>query len=208
MDWWKQLDKQVADYLPELKIVCDEPMSSHTSFRIGGPAKRMAFPQNGEQMVLLLNFARDCGANPLVIGNGSNLLVADDGLERLVIETSGMKQVRLWEKPNTILAEAGATLARVATFACEQGLAGLEFAHGIPGTVGGAVCMNAGAYDGEMKQVLLGASVLFPEPKPTPAAMPSGRLWIAMAVTNSRTLLRVWVCPGWLSCSFPVSWCR
>ena len=164
MDWWTDLDKWTADYLPDLRMACDEPMSRHTSFRIGGPARRMAFPERGEQLVLLLDHAIACGARPLVIGNGTNLLCPDAGLDRLVIDTSaGLNRVEAGGTPGTILAEAGASLARVADFACRQGLAGLEFAHGIPGTVGGAVCMNAGAYGGEMGQVVQGAAVLFPE---------------------------------------------
>ena len=163
MDWYTQLDKQIADYLPDLRVERDEPMSRHTSFRIGGPARRMAFPERGEQLVLLMGFAEDCGARPLVIGNGTNLLAPDRGLDRLVVNTSAMSRVELGPEPYTIQAEAGVSLARLADFACKQGLTGLEFAHGIPGTLGGAVCMNAGAYDGEMKQVVRSVTLLFPE---------------------------------------------
>ena len=163
MDWYTQLDKQIADYLPDLRVARDEPMSRHTSFRIGGPARRMAFPERGEQLVLLMGFAEDCGARPLVIGNGTNLLAPDRGLDRLVVNTSAMSRVELGPEPYTIQAEAGVSLARLADFACKQGLTGLEFAHGIPGTLGGAVCMNAGAYDGEMKQVVRSVTLLFPE---------------------------------------------
>ena len=138
-------------------------MSRHTSFRIGGPARRMAFPASGAQLVLLLSFARECGARPLVIGRGTNLLCPDAGLDRLVIETSGLARLEPGAAPDTILAEAGVSLARLGEFACQQGLSGLEFAHGIPGSVGGGVCMNAGAYGGEMKQVISSVSVLFPE---------------------------------------------
>ena len=139
-------------------------MDRHTSFRIGGPARRMAFPERGEQLVLLLDMAARCGARPLVMGNGTNLLAPDEGLDRLVIDTSaGLSRVEAGGTPGTSLAEAGASLARVADFACRQGLAGLEFAHGIPGTVGGAVCMNAGAYGGEMAQVVREATLLLPE---------------------------------------------
>ncbi len=163
MTWETQLDKWAADYLPDLKIVCNELMSRHTSFRVGGPAKRMAFPTSGEQVVLLMDYARECGARPLVIGNGTNLLAPDEGLNRLVIDTSaGLNRLEL-EEADVLTAEAGVSLARLADFACKQGLKGLEFAHGIPGTVGGAVCMNAGAYDGEMKQVIESVTVLFPE---------------------------------------------
>lgn len=164
MDWTTELDKWIADYLPDLRVARDEPMSRHTSFRVGGPAKRMAFPGSREQMVLLLSFARECGARPLIIGNGTNLLAPDEGLDRLVIDTSqGLDRVERGEEPDTVAAEAGVSLARLADFACRQGLTGLEFAHGIPGTVGGGICMNAGAYDGEMKQVVQSVSVLFPE---------------------------------------------
>ena len=162
MDWTIEFDKKVSDYLPDLKIMVDEPMRNHTSFRIGGPAKRMAFPCNGEQMVILTGLAEECGIRPLVIGNGTNLLVADEGLDRLVINTSSMNEIELGEN-GRITAGAGVSMARLADFACRQGLAGLEFAHGIPGTLGGAVCMNAGAYDGEMKQVVENVTLLFPE---------------------------------------------
>ena len=163
MDWYIQFDKQIEAYLPDLKVAREEPMSRHTSFRVGGPARRMAFPERGEQLVLLMRFAQACGARPLVIGNGSNLLVADEGLDRLVVNTSAMNQITREEDPAVLTAGAGVSLARLADFACKQGLTGLEFAHGIPGSVGGAVCMNAGAYDGEMKQVVEQVTILFPE---------------------------------------------
>jgi len=163
MDWWIAFDRSISEYMPDLKVVCDESMSRHTSFRIGGPAKRMAFPNNAEQLVLLMNFAAECGARPLVIGNGTNLLVPDEGLDRLVIDTSAAMARLKKGEGDTLIAEAGVPLARLADFACREGLTGLEFAHGIPGTVGGAVCMNAGAYGGEMKQVIESVTVLFPE---------------------------------------------
>lgn len=164
MDWTIQFDRRVSTDLPELKILQEEPMSRHTSFRIGGPAKRMAFPHSAGELLKLLRIARFCEANPLVIGNGTNLLAPDEGLDRLVIGLShGLNRIENGPEPNTIMAEAGVSLARAADFACKQGLSGLEFAHGIPGTVGGGVCMNAGAYGGEIKQVLSGAAVLFPE---------------------------------------------
>ena len=144
MDWYKQLDKEIAEKLPDLKVMCDEPMKYYTSFRIGGPARRMAYPERVEQFVALLDLAYACGANPLVIGKGTNLLVADEGLDRLVINTAAMSGIQSGGETGVLLAEAGAPLVRLADFACKLGLAGLEFAHGIPGSVGGAVCMNAG----------------------------------------------------------------
>ena len=164
MEWFEELDKWAEDYLPDLRMVREEPMSRHTSFRVGGPARRMAFPERAEQLVLLLNFARECGARPLVVGNGTNLLCPDAGLDRLVIDTSaGLTRVEPGAEANTLTAECGAPLARLALSACEAGLTGLEFAHGIPGTVGGGLAMNAGAYGGELRQAVQSVKVLFPE---------------------------------------------
>ena len=162
MAWFETLDKKITDYLPDLEYVKDEPMAKHISFRVGGPAKRMAFPKNAEQVVLLMNFAEEAGARPLVIGNGTNLLVPDEGLDRLVInmarEFASVGKMGECE----LTATAGISLARLAMFACEQGLTGLEFSHGIPGTLGGAVVMNAGAYGGEMKDVITSVTLLDP----------------------------------------------
>ena len=163
MDWTTQLDKWAAAYLPDLNILHNEPMSRHTSFRIGGPAKRMACPASGEQLVLLMGFAQEQGIHTLVIGNGTNLLTPDEGLDALVIDTSAAMHAMEAKEDGRISAAAGVSLARLADFACRQGLAGLEFAHGIPGTLGGAVCMNAGAYGGEMRQVLESVTALFPD---------------------------------------------
>ncbi len=160
MLWYEALDKKLEDYLPELRVEKDEPMSRHTSFRIGGPARRMAFPVTKEQVVILMGLAQECEARVIVIGNGTNLLAADEGLDALVVNTSELCEIRKIDDV-TLEADAGISLARLATFACSEGLSGLEFAHGIPGTLGGAVCMNAGAYDGEMKQVLLSATALY-----------------------------------------------
>lgn len=163
MVWYEALDKKIKDYLPEVKVLCDEPMASHTSFRIGGPAKRMAFPTETEQVVLLVSFAQELGITPLLMGNGTNLLVGDQGIDGLVINTKGMEKITPGENEGEIVAQAGASLTRTALFALENGLSGLEFAHGIPGSVGGGISMNAGAYGGEMKDVLAGAAILFPE---------------------------------------------
>ncbi len=162
MLWYEALDKKLEDYLPELKVEKEEPMSRHTSFRIGGPARRMAFPVTKEQVVILTGFAEECGARVIIIGNGTNLLASDEGLDALVINMSELCGIRKVDDV-TLEADAGVSLARLATFACGEGLSGLEFAHGIPGTLGGAVCMNAGAYEGEMKQVLLSAMALYPD---------------------------------------------
>lgn len=159
MPWYEELDRKIAEYLPDLRYQKDEPMSSHCSFRVGGPARRMAFPERGEQLVILLQLAEDCTARPLILGKGSNVLPPDGGLERLVIETGGLAVLSAGED-GTITAEAGVPLARLAEFAAQRGLAGLEFAHGIPGTVGGGVYMNAGAYGSDISRVCVSAEVM------------------------------------------------
>lgn len=162
MNWKEELDKLLLERLPSVKVVCDEPMSRHTSFRVGGPAARMAFPATCEELAALVEIASACGARPLIIGKGTNLLAADEGLDRLVIDTSAAMNKLEEIEPGVLSAEAGVSLAQMAVFAQQRGWKGLEFAHGIPGTVGGAMCMNAGAYDGEMKQVVRSVTLLIP----------------------------------------------
>lgn len=129
-------------------------MSRHTTFKIGGNARLMAFPENEKQIASLI---KECRANDVrytVVGNGSNLLVSDNGIDAVVIQMGkSFSDVRLIDG-ETIYAEAGAQLMKVCRFALENGLSGLEFAYGIPGSCGGAAFMNAGAYGGEMKNVL------------------------------------------------------
>lgn len=154
MQWYEQLDEKIRDYLPDMTVERDVPMSRHTSFRIGGPARRMAFPESREQLVILLGLAEECGIRPFLLGRGTNLLVSDRGLDTLVIKTAErMTSIRRLDDV-TLEADVGVLLSRLAVYAQQAGLAGLEFAHGIPGSLGGAVCMNAGAYGGEMKDVL------------------------------------------------------
>lgn len=160
MLWYESLDQKIQQYLPDLAVECDVPMQRHTSFRIGGPARRMAFPVNREQLVILLGLAQECGIKPFILGKGTNLLVADEGLDTLVIKTEQMNAICQVDDV-TLEADAGISLARLAVFAQQNGLAGLEFAHGIPGSLGGAVFMNAGAYGGEMKQVVIEVAALF-----------------------------------------------
>ena len=162
MAWLTLLDKKIADYLPDMMVAQDEPLSRHCSFRIGGAARRMAFPKNGEQLILLQAFAEECGARTILLGRGSNVLFPDEGLDALVISTEEMDEITSPE-PGLYVARAGATLNRLALQACRDGYTGLEFAHGIPGSVGGGVCMNAGAYDGELRHVIEWVEVLFPE---------------------------------------------
>ena len=131
-----------------------EPLSEHTSFRIGGPVRAMVFPEGEDQLVLAARILRETGSSPLLIGNGSNLLAADGPIDRIAIKTQGEMLRIARREGNCIYASAGMLLSRVATAARDLGYTGLEFAHGIPGTLGGAVFMNAGAYGGEMAQVV------------------------------------------------------
>ena len=160
MPWFDSFDA-AAGRFAGMEILYDEPMALHTTFRIGGPAKRMARPRSTEEAAALLTLAEAEGWPVLTLGNGSNLLAADSGLDALVIHSGRLDALeRTGER--TIRAGAGVSLARLASFAQREGLGGLEFAHGIPGSLGGAVCMNAGAYGGEMRQVVQSVTAWFP----------------------------------------------
>ncbi len=162
--WAEALDRAVADYLPDLRYLHDEPLALHTSFRIGGGARRMAFPSTTEQLVVLMGLAEEAGVTPFLLGNGTNLLAADEGVDTLVIQTGeGLRGISLEADGVTVSAEAGASLAALGVFAWKHALTGLEFAHGIPGSLGGGVVMNAGAYGGELKDVLTEVTALFPD---------------------------------------------
>ena len=138
----------------KIKYLENEPMSSHTTFKIGGPARLMIMPESEEELSLTVKKCNELSVRFIPVGNGSNLLVSDIGIDAAVILLgNGFDGIRLLDD-TTIYAEAGAQLIRVCTFALENGLTGLEFAYGIPGSCGGAAFMNAGAYGGEMKDVL------------------------------------------------------
>ena len=157
----KQWLDSVTEAMPELVIRTEEPMSKHTTFRIGGAAEVFAAP-DARELPQLLAMAKGADVPVTVIGNGSNLLVGDRGIRGLVIEIGErMSEVRI--EGTTLVAGAGALLSKAAQTAAAAGLGGLEFAAGIPGSVGGAVVMNAGAYGGEMKDVLQSVKVLTEE---------------------------------------------
>ena len=146
----------LIDLLKELKCeyCIDEPMSRHTTFKIGGNARLLVYPEGEEQISRIVKCARDNGIRLVTIGNGSNLLVADEGIDACVmVLDERMGDIRLIDE-ETVYAPAGVMLIRLCRFALEHGLSGLEFAYGIPGTCGGGAFMNAGAYGGEMKDVL------------------------------------------------------
>lgn len=135
------------------KILVNEPMSKHTTFKIGGPCDYLATPANEEELVLLIETAKKLELPITLIGNGSNLLVRDKGIRGLVIKVANQMSDEKIEG-NRLTFGAGITLALAAHKAAKLGLTGMEFASGIPGTLGGAVYMNAGAYDGEMRNII------------------------------------------------------
>lgn len=145
---------------PEVLFCEHEPLGAHTSFRIGGPAALMAFPPSVGALTGLLRAAHALGLTPRILGAGTNVLAPDEGLQELVICTKDALMGLNLLPGGCIEAMAGQSLASAAVFARSHGLSGLEFAHGIPGTVGGGVYMNAGAYGGEIKQVVASVSVL------------------------------------------------
>ena len=152
--------RKIADFLPNIELKMNEPLSKHTSFRIGGGAEVMAFPKDAKSLSCLLKTARDLGVEPVILGAGTNVLAPDEGLSGLVIclkdSLVGMQQL----SDTSIRVYAGVSMARAANFAASLSLSGLEFAHGIPGTVGGGVYMNAGAYGGEICQVCTQVAVM------------------------------------------------
>ena len=145
--------QKMRAFLPDIKLCFNESMAKHTSFRIGGEAEVMAFPKNREELAELLKVSVLLDTKPAILGAGTNVLAPDEGLRGLVIclkdALDGME--RLDETHIRVM--AGVTMTRAAMFAAGLGLSGLEFAHGIPGSVGGGVYMNAGAYGGGICQV-------------------------------------------------------
>ena len=145
------LEKELRKVCPGLELRKNEPMSRHTTFRVGGPAALMALPRGEEAKAVEAAFR--CNVTPFFLGNGSNLLVSDQGYDGFVVKLSGTYgEGEVYD--NELMVGGAMLLSRAANLALEHGLTGLEWAAGIPGTVGGAVTMNAGAYGGEIAQVL------------------------------------------------------
>ena len=149
----ERLEKLLRERCPEMELRVNEPMSRYTTFRIGGPAALMALPKTAGEAKAAVKTARELGIEPFFLGNGSNLLVADEGypgfIIKLIWDFDGIREVN-----RGLEAGSAVLLSRLSNALVGRGLTGLEFAGGIPGSVGGAVTMNAGAYGGEMAQVL------------------------------------------------------
>lgn len=154
--------RKIFALLPEIEQKMNEPMSSHTSFRIGGAAEVMAFPKSREELAKLLKTSALLDCKPAILGAGTNVLAPDAGVPGLVICLKdcldGMQQL----DDARIRVMAGVTMSRAAVFAAKLGLSGMEFAHGIPGSIGGGVYMNAGAYGGEIEQICESVEVMDP----------------------------------------------
>ena len=157
---WKELANEIRQTLPGITLLEEEPLARHTSFRIGGPAAVFAQPSSVEELAALLRLLSEKNICPRVLGAGTNVLAPDEGLREVVVCTKdallGLRELGGGE----LETGAGETLSKTAVFARNLGLTGLEFAHGIPGTVGGGIYMNAGAYGGEMKQVAVRTTAL------------------------------------------------
>ena len=155
----QQFEQELATVLEADQIRREEPLSRHTTFRVGGPAEYLVTPQIA-QIPQVVELCRRYDLPLTVIGNGSNLLIADGGLRGVVMEIGkSASGIRVIDEED-LAVSAGSLLSETAAFAAKEGLAGMEFAAGIPGSLGGAVVMNAGAYGGEMKDILSGVRVL------------------------------------------------
>ena len=152
--------QKISAFVPNIVLAFDEPMANHTSFRIGGPAEVMAFPKTVEELSALLKMSTFLDLKPYILGAGTNVLAPDAGIPGLVICLKDCLGGMDLLDNSCIQVAAGVTMARAAVFAASHGLSGLEFAHGIPGTVGGGVYMNAGAYGGEISQVCISVDVM------------------------------------------------
>ena len=154
-----QIAQVLLKQIPVSSIKIDEPMKNHTSFKIGGPADIYVAPQTVKQLVFTIQTCKQHQIPYFILGNGSNLLVKDGGYRGVMIHLfKNMNTIRV--EKEEVYAQAGALLVKVANTCLDASLTGFEFAHGIPGTIGGAVYMNAGAYGGEMKHVLLSADAI------------------------------------------------
>lgn len=151
--------RALEKFVPRGDICLQEPMQKHTTFRIGGPADCFVQIENKEQLIRLQRYLKQLGMPFFMLGNGSNLLVSDKGYQGIVLQI-GQKMSKIEVDGNVITAQAGAAMSQVARAALEHGLTGLEFASGIPGTIGGGVVMNAGAYDGELSGVVTQVNVV------------------------------------------------
>lgn len=158
MNQYKDFACHLENILGKDNVKIDEPMRSHTSFKVGGPVDILLTPESYEQIKEVIAFAKENNIPYLVLGNGSNLLVRDGGVRGIIIKLCKLNNIEV--NGDKIIAQSGSLLSRVSSMAAKSCLTGLEFASGIPGSIGGALTMNAGAYNGEISQVIESALVL------------------------------------------------
>lgn len=158
MNQYIEFSKLLYKFYNKEEIEIDSPMSEHIYFKVGGPVDILLNPSSEEQVINTIALCKEHGVPYFIIGNGSNLLVRDGGIKGVVIKLSNLKTIKV--NGNEIFAECGALLTDVSKTALKESLTGFEFACGIPGSIGGAVYMNAGAYDGEMSFVIKEARVI------------------------------------------------
>ncbi len=162
MDWQESFGKKLENFLSREQFIFNAPMKEHTTFKIGGAADVLIFPSNAQEVATVFKLIEEFKIPCTILGNGSNVLVLDNGIRGAVVKFSDKFFGNIRAEGTKIIADAGAKLKDVSNFAAENNLCGLEFAVGIPGSVGGAVFMNAGAYNGEMKNVVAQVTAVSP----------------------------------------------
>ncbi|MCH5138100.1 UDP-N-acetylmuramate dehydrogenase [Clostridiaceae bacterium UIB06] len=158
MNKYKELSTKLTKILDSKDIEIDEPMKNHTSFKVGGPVDILVNPENYQQVVDIINLCKEDNVPYYIIGNGTNLLVKDGGIRGVVIKLCKLNEITI--EQDRLIAKSGALLKDVSDIALKEGFTGFEFACGIPGSIGGAVAMNAGAYNGEISNVIESAKVI------------------------------------------------
>ncbi len=163
MNLEESFGKKLAEFLNREQFIFNAPMAEHTTFKIGGAADVLIFPSNAQEVSQIFKLIEEFKLPCTILGNGSNVLVLDNGIRGVVVKFSDKFFGNIRNEGTKIIASAGAKLKDVSNFAAENNLSGVEFAVGIPGSIGGAVFMNAGAYDGEMKNVVAQVTAVSPE---------------------------------------------
>lgn len=152
MEKYVEIIRHLDEVMDKANIMIDEPMKNHTSFKVGGPADILVTPEDALEVQAIIKICKENKVKYYLMGNGSNLIVRDGGIRGVVIKLTKLNKIEV--EGNKIIAQSGASLQNVAQLALDNSLKGMEFASGIPGSIGGAAAMNAGAYDGEMSMIL------------------------------------------------------
>ena len=163
MSDFTNFQNRFAQLLPDVRMLCNEPLSKHTSFKIGGPAEVMVFPESVEQLRLVLKTSALLDVTPVILGAGTNILAPDEGVKGVVIcLKDGLRKMEQTGDAEVYIG-SGVSMAKAALYVAGLGLRGMEFAHGIPGSIGGGIYMNAGAYGGEISGICKYVDVMDPD---------------------------------------------